>query len=185
MDKKFVFPGEHLVSEEEFSPKANAYSSEGEVYAQAAGMTAFDTKNRTVSVQAMKEVSSLKDNDIVLARVTFKRKNMAAVEIFLVESANGKRVVITRRQAAILIREVSTGYIKDINDEFRIGDIVRAKVSMVKKFAINLKTNEPELGVIRAKCGTCKNDLFLQGNNLTCSECGTIEKRKLSTKYVI
>lgn len=74
-----------------------------------------------------------------------------------------------------------------MSDAFHIGDIVEAKIhEMLGLSYISLRTVEKDLGVIRALCTKCRNPMAKIGRNLVkCTNCGNIEKRKLSINYII
>lgn len=178
-------PGEHIVSEEEYSATKNVFARDGEIYSNSVGVPEFDFDQRKVRVKAIKEIKGLKKGDIVLARVLFKRKNMVGVEILSVESREKERIVFPKKQAVILIRDVSNKFVKNLDNEFKIGDIIRAKVVLNEKFAVNLKTNEPGLGVIKAVCFKCRETLKKSNGFLYCTKCKSREYRKISSEYIL
>jgi exosome complex component CSL4 len=82
----------------------------------------------------------------------------------------------------IHVKEISTGYVKDANTEYGVGDYVRAKVIQVKP-SIQLATKDRDLGAIKALCSKCRHPLVRKGNTLECDHCGNNEKRRIAQDY--
>jgi exosome complex component CSL4 len=180
--KKNVLPGDFLSTEEEFEPGKNAFAENGEVRSDSIGKAAEDTRQKTVSVEKHMDILPARINDTVVGEVVLVKESSANLDI-LPEPDEHKRKVLLHSSASLPIRFVSRDYVKNIHDMFKIGDLVKAKIASVKPFGIDLKTNEPELGVIRAFCSRCRQPLHLFGAQLKCLACGSTEQRKLSREY--
>src|SRR3989442_6806813 len=64
----------------------------------------------------------------------------------------------------------------------RRGDIIRAKVIQVKPSG-QLRTAEPNLGVVKALCSVCRGPLEVRGRELYCPRDERTERRKLAADY--
>ena len=184
MAGKRVIPGDFLSTEEEFEPGRNAFAEAGEIFSNSVGTVQEDNRQKTVSVKADVDVSSIKPNDVVFGEVMLVKDNSVGLSIFT-ETSHGSRKVLVNTYASIPIRLVSRDYVKNLKDAFKIGDLVKAKVFSVKPFGTDVKTNEPELGVVKAFCSKCRKPLHLFGRQLKCLSCGSSERRKISSDYLL
>jgi exosome complex component CSL4 len=182
--KRVVVPGEFLNTAEEFAPASNVYEHAGSIYANSVGTVSEDKREHVVSVRKAKPVELLKEGTIVYGTVTQVRDKL--VMLSLKEAWNGNQPrVIHKSKAVLQISEVSRRYIKNLADEFKIGDIVKAKVSQITPYVVYVRTNEPTLGVVKAYCSRCRKALHLIGGKMRCLHCGAVETRKYSTDYVL
>ena len=182
MDKKIVLPGEELSTAEEFEEGENTFTEEDSVYSDSIGKVEFDSKNYEVSVKKKKNVKLFSPGTKIYGLVTGIRKSSVSIKIL--EAYDGiEPRVFTRSRASIMVSVISRDYVKDIRAEFKIGDIVVAEVEDVKPYGVNLRTDKPELGVLRAYCTKCRKPLHLSHGKLMCTSCGSLEHRKLSNEY--
>jgi len=185
MQEKVVVPGEELGISEEYSAEDNTFEDEeGTIYADSVGMANFDDDSREVKVRKDRNVENFSEGSTVFAFVSGIRKNRVLVRILSAER-DGKKLVVNRSMAMIPIANVSRDFVKDLRNEFRVGDIVKAEVESIKSFGIRLFTNKPELGVVKAYCSKCRRPLHLIGKELKCTNCGSNEKRKISREFVL
>ncbi len=178
--EKVVLPGEFLSTEEEYAEGKKSYSADGGVYASVLGTSEYSKENRDVSVNGFKNVRRLKRGDIVYGRVSIVKDNMVGIDLLRAEPKKGERVAMTSSYAAILVRNVSREYVKNLREFFRIGDVVRAKVDGVKPYGIDLRTDEQDLGVVEGYCSNCRSKLVKAGSEFKCLACGSNEKRKIA-----
>lgn len=184
MEKQVVLPGDFLGTEEEFGAGLNAFEDDGKILSDSLGRPVFDQKHKVVSVEKKSVLKPLEVDSVVVGRVSMVKSNMVMVEVFFAEKEGEKRV-IAGSFAVLPVRNISREFVKEPKDMFRIGDLVLAKVAFVSPFAIDLRTNEPELGVIKAFCVRCRNKLSLFGRTLKCQSCGNSEQRKISRDYLL
>ncbi|MFH1240321.1 MAG: exosome complex RNA-binding protein Csl4 [Candidatus Diapherotrites archaeon] len=184
-DKNIAFPGDFLSTEEEYMPGKNTYvSDEGDVCSDSLGKSEIDTTEKSVSVEKMKNIEMLDVGTIVYVRVSMLKPSSVFVEIFAAEK-DGKKRVVPSAMAAIPVRNISREYVEKLGDFFGIGDIVKAKVSFYAPYGIDLRTNEQELGVIKAFCKKCRKPLYLFGKQLKCRSCASNEQRKIANDYML
>lgn len=180
---KLVFPGDFLTIEEEYLPGKNTFEEKnGRVYSARIGEMEFNEKDREVIVKPKKEMKLLDVGTIITGSVLLLKDSMALIKILKAEKDNEERIPLNST-AILFISNIASGFVKSIRDEFRIGDIVKAKVVSVTPYSVEVTTTFPELGVIKAFCIKCRNQLELYGRDLKCRKCGSVEKRKISTSY--
>ncbi len=184
MKKRLVLPGEFLSTEEEFVPGANAFDSEGNVYSGSLGFVEADSKTKEISVRPSIGLHRLKPGSIAFGRVSLVKENSVSLSLDASPSAEGRQI-IAPRGAMIPVRNVSADYVKSLKDCFKIGDIVKAKVTKVLPSGIDLATDHPDLGVVKAFCSNCRKPLHLFGASLKCMSCGSTEKRKIARNYLV
>jgi len=178
-----VTPGDELGVEEEFMPGENAFVDGGIVYSSATGKVEFDTKSRRVSVFPTSNLPPFpKKGDIIIGRVSFIRGQFAKVDIVSIEGEK-MREIPSAPEGAIHISQARRNYVKDLESQFQVGDIVRARVVNPSRDPMILSTADDELGVILAKCRECHSALVLRGRRLYCETCERYENRKVSSRY--
>lgn len=184
--KELVVPGEFLATEEEFVPGFNTFGSEeGDVFSTSIGFSEFDNQAHRVNVNSVSGLRRLKVGDIVYGVVSLVKDSVVNVDLFDVVSPKGVRIVLDRKSAQIYVRNVSKDFIKSIRDCFKIGDIVKAKVFSVSPFGVDLRTNESDLGVVKAFSAETRLPLYLNGSKLVCLSSKTFESRKISSEYLL
>ncbi|MFH0714963.1 MAG: exosome complex RNA-binding protein Csl4 [Candidatus Diapherotrites archaeon] len=176
-----VFPGQFLGVEEEYMPGKNAYVDEdGRVFSQAVGISEFDEQNHEVNVQKVsKPVIPIDIGSNVVGKVSIVKENMVVVEIINAEKSGVPRKIL-QRSASIMISRASPMYVKTLDDLFKIGDLVKAKVVEVSHYGVELSTSDPSMGVLKAYCSNCRFPLEELDGNLKCPDCGSLEKRKMA-----
>src|SRR5207253_9708521 len=77
---------------------------------------------------------------------------------------------------------VAEDHTEDIDDKFRLGDVIRAKFAQVKS-SVQLTTAESDLGVVKAVGSVCRGPLELRDRDLYCPRDERTEQRKLAADY--
>jgi exosome complex component CSL4 len=180
---EFVMPGDFLGTAEEFIPGPGAYEEGGKVYSSATGAVLLDTTHKQASVSSnVPEPPVLKKGDIVIGSVEDVREQSANVQIAMSRGNEGRALPLPD-YGTIHISQTRGSYVRQLSTEFKVGDIVRAKVLDVAREPIRLSTSDSDLGVIFAACSNCRSPLELEGNKLRCPNCGNLESRKLAKDY--
>lgn len=179
---KAVLPGEFISTEEEFEPGQNTFAENGSILSDSVGKVIENNRQKAVHVEKPRPVTPAKVSDIVYGEVMLVKDNSVSLSIFI-DSESNERKVLSHTFASLPVRFVSREYVKDLYEMFKIGDLVKAKIASVNSYGIDVRTNEPELGVIRAFCSKCRQPLHLFGQNLKCLNCGSAERRKISNDY--
>jgi len=179
-EKRLVLPGEELGTTEEFLPGPGTYEQGGKIFAAVAGVLDVDTKEMATIVRPANPPVKLKVGDAVIGTVDEVRSSM--VELELARVAGKKRAISDQGAASIHVSHISENYVPDVESQFRLLDVVRAKVIQTEP-SIQLSTAGMDFGVIRALCGKCRKPLKLKGEQLWCETDQRTETRKLSRTY--
>ncbi|MFA5357339.1 MAG: exosome complex RNA-binding protein Csl4 [archaeon] len=176
-ENELVFPGEEITTEEEFAPGKNTFAEKGAVRASIVGKKEFDDATKEARIKGT-AVTKLRSGDIVTAKVRSVSDSKVLTSIISVENEEGGKKVIGIKDAALPVRNVSNAYVTNLKTLFKIGDIVRARVSMANRLAVDLETNSKGFGVIKAYCHQCRQELNYSNGKLMCLNCGNVEERK-------
>jgi exosome complex component CSL4 len=179
-DRRMVYPGDELGGEEEFLAGAGTYVEDHKILAAQVGELVYDPNEHMVSVKPAKPTNKVRDGDVVIATVDDLKSSMVTLDIHRIEDKD--KVVMGETHAAIHVAKCSHDYVRELEDVYRITDVVRAKVIQAEP-SIQLDTRDDEYGVIKARCHVCRQSMGLKDGRLWCEECERYEDRKLSTRY--
>jgi exosome complex component CSL4 len=179
-EKKMVYPGDELGGEEEFLAGPGTYVEDGKILSAQVGMLSYNEKEHTVYVDPSKPTNQVRDGDVVIAIVDDLKSSMVTLNIERIEEKD--KVVMGETHAAIHVAKCSHDYVRELEDVYRITDVVRAKVIQAAP-SIQLETRDDEFGVIKARCQVCRQPMVLKDRRLWCEECERYEDRKLSSRY--
>jgi len=176
-NKKLVLPGEYLSSGEEAEPGGNTYVERDEMYSstfgeaqRSAGSAAVRLKGRTL------ELPHVGMDVYCLITKTSPNKAVAGcIPVGEVEGA-GRGMEI---EAVLPVTAIRRGYVNDLRDEVKIGDIIRAKIKSVEKTGVEISILGPDSGVVVAFCPRCRSKMGLSDNIFICGSCGWKERKKL------
>ncbi len=178
---KVVMPGEEVGVEEEFAAGEGTYVQGGMVYSTVGGK--LSDEGRTLSVAPPRRLSPVKVGTLVTGHVD----NIAEPVALVVVEGDGQEGVRFSKSNAYFILHASRikrGYVKNVRDEIRIGDIIRAKVVEEKNGEFHISTEDEECGVLKGFCTACRHTLAKKPTGLECSSCGRRENRKIAKGYV-
>ena len=178
--KKIVVPGEEVGTSEEYIPGEGTYEKDGKILSSRVGMVEYDDEDMVVRTKAMNPVVEIERGDIVIGTVVMVRDTMVVIDIKKVEGND--RSITGDTSGTIHVSKASKAYVKDLKNEFRIGDYVRAKVIQAKP-SVQLTTEYPEYGVIKALCTKCRSPMVRKGTMVYCPKCERTERRKISSLY--
>lgn len=179
----FVIPGDFLATAEEFIPGEGAYEENDEIYSSSTGIVLMDAREKKVSVhQKTSMPPSLKSGDIVIGRIEKVRSQMANVSVGILRGREDRQLP-SSGDGIIHISKVSEDYVEDLDQQFKPGDIVRAKVLSTNRGSMRLSTIGDSLGVLVALCSKCRTVLEKEDSKLKCPNCGNIEARKIPKDY--
>ena len=179
-ERKMVYPGDEVGEAEEFLAGPGTYVEDHKILAAQVGELAFNEKEFMVYVRPIKPTNDVKDGDIVIATVDDLKSSMVTLEVVRIEGKD--RHVMGETHAAIHVAKCSQEYVRELEDVYRITDVVRAKVIQANP-SIQLDTRDDDLGVIKARCEVCRQPLVLRDRRLWCGGCERFEDRKLSSRY--
>lgn len=178
----FVVPGELLGISEEFIPGEGAYEEDGRIFSSVTGVIELDTKERKIKITPKTSAPLVpKGGDIVLGKVWDVKAQIAMVDILKIKGK--ERTLPGSTRGGIHISQTRPTYVSDISREFKVGDIIYARIVNTNRSPIQLSTADKELGVIKAFCSSCNLPLALKKKDLMCSDCERKESRKMSSMY--
>ena len=184
MSNELVLPGDVLGVIEEYFPGQGAYQDDdGNVRSQIIGIPAFDLKGHVATVRGITSPMAMpKKNDVVLARITDVKSNIASAKIFQVEGKHPRSPYLF--SGFLHVSRISTSYVRSIYDAVRIGDVIRAQVlTSTPPYILSIRGKN--YGVVLAYCSSCLGPLILRSISLYCPRCKKMEKRKVAFKYYI
>lgn len=173
MSKKIFFPSEKIADEEEYSAGQGTYNDNGIIRASNIGEAEFDEERRVVKIKT-NVVRKANRGDIVYGKVVDVKESMAIVELIKAEKGS----IITNTRATLPVRNIAKSYVSKIDEFYKTGDFVKAKISDMDKYSTDLLTNETGLGVMNAYCKKCKSNLSFSSGKMMCLTCGNTETRK-------
>jgi exosome complex component CSL4 len=175
-------PGTPLAYSEELLPGSGTYDDGTQIRAAVYGVQHIDPETMAVSVRpAGTAVASIERGDIVVGQVTYiKPEALASVKILAVRGKEG-RSLLQPLEGTLHASKIDARFVKYVDDEYRGGDLIRAKVIQLKG-GPQLATDKPDLGCIKA-WGPDGAALVRDGNKLKDPETGQVYHRKLASDY--
>jgi exosome complex component CSL4 len=183
-ESRVVIPGEELGTVEMFEAGEGTYvTPDGRVRAALYGKFLADPKELKAVVVPLNRPNKLRVGDVIYGTI---HDNKTGLTLVFIEKVEGRtRQLAHDNFAAIHIADAADHYVEELSTEFRPGDVIRARVTMVEP-TLRLSTKEPEFGVVRALCGNCRRPMELsrrQRDALYCDYCKRTESRKISSWY--
>jgi exosome complex component CSL4 len=169
-----VSPGEVIGTEEEFVGEDGTFSDNGVIYAAVEGKVVENKERKAVSVASHKSAVPLQVGDLIYGRVKELYDSMAALEIEPLDP----NVSVPTINAFIRISEISRGYADKFENYLRTGDIIKARIVEIKELGIYATMKETDLGVVKAFCSKCREEMDGFGGVFACVKCGNRENRK-------
>lgn len=180
-EDKIVLPGEQLSTSEEMLSGEGTFEDGGIIRAARIGQYVVDEKYRKAIVKPLTSTPVIiRKADTVLGEVQSVKPSMVIVEVLHVIGKD--RRISGDTNATIHVSEISSSYVKNPSEAFKLGDIIKARVIQVKP-SLQLLTKDRDLGVIKALCVKCRHPLIISGRYLECKKCGNKENRKSSSEY--
>jgi len=180
--KKLVVPGEYLADAEEAMPGENAYSDKDEIYSASFGEVREQNRVVDVAWEKSRHIEAIKPGMDLLCVVS----RMSATKAFLdcTPTTGAMETGSSMKVSAVLpVQNVKRGYVRDLRDEVRAGDILKARISKIERDGVDVSISDDQYGVLRAYCIDCRKDMVLKTGALICSNCGRRGNRKLSSEY--
>jgi exosome complex component CSL4 len=180
--KAILEPGTPLAYSEELLPGPGTYDDGTRIRAAIYGVQHVDPKTMAISVRpAGRPVGGIERGDIVVGQVTYiKPEALASVKIVGVRGKEG-RSLLQPIEGTLHVSKIDNRYIKFVDEEYRGGDLIRAKVISLKG-GPQLATDKPDLGCVKAWSADGVA-LVRDGNRLKDPETGQVYHRKLASDY--
>ncbi len=169
----FVLPGDKLASIEEFEGEEGTHEDDGIIRSNIAGKAIYDFKSRAIRViPASKNITLPKPGDIVLGLVIMATPSMIEMKILYVndekQEINLNAIYFSRSRK---------------NTQFRVGDLVRAKVVNLLNSFIHITFKDKKLGVVYTLCHLCGGKMVKVDHSLKCTECNNKDDRKIAEDF--
>ncbi|MEM0475908.1 MAG: exosome complex RNA-binding protein Csl4 [Candidatus Norongarragalinales archaeon] len=172
---KLVVPGDFLCYSEEYSPGANAFeNSEGKVFASTVGSEKRIDASREIAVYSPRVKRALRAGDLVYARVEDLYDTVALLRM----RPAATNVAPNSDSAFLRISEIRRGFVESFRGNIGIGDVLVARVKEVTPLGVYLTIIEDSLGVLRAFCSNCRNEMLFTSRGFYCKACAASEQRK-------
>jgi len=175
--KKLVLPGEHLLSCEEAEPGENTYTEKDEIFSTAFGETVVSEGAVTITRKRRVPKKPQRGMD-VYCMVKKTSPNKAVVECIPVEGAEGPGSTIPITAVLPVTALGKRGYVRDLREEVKIGDVIKAQVSKVTKTGVDISIVGPQCGFMCVFCPRCRKRMDLKDRIFICNDCGWKERRK-------
>ncbi len=180
-ERSLVFPGDKLATSEELLPGYGTYDAEGEIISTLIGEFFVDRKRMSAEIKPLTSIPLiLKKGDVAICEV--KQITDAMVIVDLLHIAGKERAIAGEKDGAIHVSHISKEYVSHPGRMYRIGDLIRAKVTQVEP-AIKLSTVEDTFGAIKSFCMNCRTPLVKKNSMLECPSCERKEERKIADDY--
>src|SRR5574341_2125189 len=180
-----AFPGEQVAEIEEFEGGKNTFISNGSIRASAIGDKQYDLKRRIVRIDQKKPLILPKIGDEVIGFIEMLFGPMISVKLLYLNakpfSAGFSAIASTRLNSRGWSRDRGGDRRAKVN--FRVGDIIRGRVTSLLNSTIHLTIDEKEYGVLYTLCYICGGNTVRVNNAVKCIECGNYEERKLTNDY--
>jgi exosome complex component CSL4 len=177
-DRVVLLPGDFLSTAEEYVPGSNAVEENGNLYSTVAGIKKMNDDTLVADVVTGRKKVHVSVGDIVYGQVIKGDRGMFFVRIGAVYKKERKLEEVDMVAGLRMDRDRDQNQFQEV----RIGDIIRAKVTRNDSY-FDITINGTRLGVIKALCYRCKNELILTKNGLWCDNCEIYEKRKVAPDY--
>jgi exosome complex RNA-binding protein Csl4 len=168
--KNVVVPGEEIGVIEEFTPLGLTYERDGRIRSMIVGEVKTNKNERSIEVtgKGLNAIFPL-EYSVVEGVVESSSSVGGIVRIY---SINGKPV-----------SSDLTGVLRSHerqDDLYKLGDVVRARVTSLTNRTIWLDISSPDTGVLKTRCSKCGGEVkSFPPNNIKCLNCGNSERRKL------
>ena len=176
-----LFPGDEIGVIEEFQPGNYTFEEDGLVKSAALGIPRFNSRYYRVEILPRPSTAPVpRRGDLAIGQIVHTGSQIATVAIHYI---NGISVIPTYT-AIIHISQVSRGFLSNMDDAYRSGDIIRAKIVSGRTIPVQIETLDSNLGVVYSLCSKCGSPLHKLGRDkLKCSNCERTERRKTAIDY--
>ncbi len=176
-----VLPGDVIATSEELFPGYGTKDIGGNIVGTMIGNFFINKRRTSAEIKPLTSVPVvLKDGDTVICEVRRVTDKMVLMNVLHIAGTN--RAMVGDKDAAIRVSDIANEYVTSAKDKYKIGDIVRAKVTQAQP-ALRVSTAGDSLGSIKSFCTQCRAPLVKKGSVLECPRCGRTEKRKIASDY--
>ncbi len=184
-DGDFVIPGDKLGEVDKYKAGSWTYEEGGFIKSIAVGYVKIDKRKKEISVIPLNDPTPLRVDDIVIGEVFSVSNTIANIKAYF-KYVKGDLVQLIRPFSTTLHNSRIGFRIKKMSDYMKTGDIIIGKIVLDNDIPYPLSIRGREFGVVAAYCGSCGGKMRRvngEGNEVTCTKCGKVERRKLSSLY--
>lgn len=180
-----VLPGDRIAAAEEILPGYGTVEIDGDIKGTLLGTLVVDKKRASAEINPSTSIPLvIKEGMTVIAEVKHVMDKMVLVDILCVAGID--RTIVGGGNGAIHISDISNEYVVNAKDKYRIGDIIRAKITEPEP-SLRMTTKGKHMGSLRSYCIECRHPLEKtkgkEGIVLECPRCGHVEDRKIAADY--
>lgn len=179
MDRKFVVPGDFIGTEEEYLSGEGTFSEKERIYATITGESSEAAKK--LYVMQERPLRPLGIGTVIIGAVENIVEPIALVSMKI--GVGEHRFGETDEYAVLHASMIRKGYVKNVRDEYKVGDIIRAKIVDQRNGEFRLSTDGDELGAIKAYCAKCRHAMKVESGILKCESCDEKDNRKIAKDY--
>jgi exosome complex component CSL4 len=176
MEKKLVLPGSHLSSAEESETGDNTYSENDEVYSSASGENTSGPGHASVKTKG-RSITLPRVGMSVYCLITKAGMNKAIGGCIPADEAEGGSRGVSI-EAVLPVTAIRNSYVREVRDEVRVGDIIKARIDKIEKTGFDITIKPPECGVLVAFCPKCRIKMDKTGHLFNCGSCGWKDRKK-------
>ena len=130
---EMLMPGDELATSEEYIPGEGTYERQGIIYAAVMGQKDFDENEKIARVKAVSQISTLTPGNIILGEVIGVSNSVARV---IISGLNDSEKPVGNNLTGVIhVSKIKDEYTNDARHDYRVGDLVRAKVEQVEPSA--------------------------------------------------
>jgi len=178
---KKAIPGDKLAIIEEFNASEGSYIDRETIRALRLGIADYDIMKRDVKIKLLQKIKNMPlIGDPIIGQVEAMQGSIANVRIYYVNDRKSSGGFT----GMLILRSGSPSRSSKKTTICKLGDIVRAKVTSYENAIIHLTLNANENGVIYATCSLCGGNMKRLDHKIQCTNCGSIEERKLSSNFI-
>jgi len=179
--EKFVVPGDFIGTEEECLPGSGTHMDGENVYSALAGKVLDE--QRTLSVSQKRVLGHLGIGTVIIGSIENIVEPIALVRVRVGSDGKDSRYGDNPDYAVLHASMIKKGYVKNVRDEYKIGDLIRAKIVDLRNGEMRLSTDSDELGAVKAFCGKCRHAMKIAPGGLECEACEAKDNRKVANDY--
>lgn len=159
---------------EEYDGRGDVYIHDGEIFSTKIARVKVNRKDKSLTAAGLRKPYP-KPGDEIVGTIDQVQKPFVYIRINQLDGRN-----IQVKQTAVLYMK---GSVRDA-PAGREGDIIRAKVKLIRNAMLFVEIDEPELGVIFTSCSKCGGEVVPTGRSFVkCTKCGHRDYRKLAMDY--
>ncbi len=182
----FTLPGEYIGTPEEYDSGFGTYkdTEKAEIRSSNTGELKLDKEKHLAEIRAQTKIPKMQSPvTIILGKVIKTRDQVIEIKPAPFESQKFK-FVPNEKSAILHVSNIKDDYIEDITTQYKIGDIVRAKITGIDETTVELTTDQGNLGAVKAYCPKCRQPMKKIGRDkVKCRECGEVTSRKTAKDY--